>query len=181
MQKTVNEARAKGAAAVVLLSHNGMDVDLKLASRVSGIDAILGGHTHDGVPQPIVVKNGGGQTLVTNAGSNGKFLGVLDLEVKDRRVTDFRYRLLPVFSRFLPADADMMALIERARAPQGPARGKLAVTEGLLYRRGNFNGTLTRSSSTPCWRSRVPTLPSRPVSAGAPRACCPDRRSPSSI
>ena len=81
MQKTVDEARAKGAQAVVLLSHNGMDVDIKMASRVRGIDAILGGHTHDGVPAPVIVKNPGGQTLVTNAGSNTKFLGVLDLDV----------------------------------------------------------------------------------------------------
>src|SRR6185295_2560577 len=86
LQRTVDEARGKGAHAVVLLSHNGMDVDLKLASRVTGIDAILGGHTHDGVPKPVVVRNPGGRTLVTNAGSNGKFLAVLDLDVRDRKV-----------------------------------------------------------------------------------------------
>ncbi len=143
MQRVVNEARAKGAHAVVLLSHNGMDVDLKLASRVRGIDAILGGHTHDGVPAPAIVKNPGGQTLVTNAGSNGKFLAVLDLEIKDKRVADFRYRLLPVFANLLPADAEMDALIKRIRAPyQAKLDEKLAVSEGLLYRRGNFNGTL---------------------------------------
>ena len=143
MQKTVNEARAKGAAAVILLSHNGMDVDIKMASRVTGIDAILGGHTHDGMPQPLIVKNPGGQTLVTNAGSNTKFLGVLDLEVRDRRVTGFHYRLLPVFANYLAADAEMQALIDRVRAPyREKLDEKLAVTEGLLYRRGNFNGTL---------------------------------------
>ena len=97
----MDEARAKGAQAVVLLSHNGMDVDLKLASRVRGIDAILGGHTHDGVPAPVIVSNAGGKTLVTNAGSNGKFLGVLDLEVKGGKVADFRYQLLPVFANLL--------------------------------------------------------------------------------
>ena len=143
LQKTVNEARAKGAVAVILLSHNGMDVDIKLASRVTGIDAIMGGHTHDGVPQPLIVTNASGQTLVTNAGSNAKFLGVLDLEVRDRRVVDFRYKLLPVFSRYLKADAEMQALIDRVRAPyKAKLDEKLAVTEGLLYRRGNFNGTL---------------------------------------
>jgi sulfur-oxidizing protein SoxB len=143
MQKTVNEARAKGAAAVILLSHNGMDVDIKMASRVTGIDAILGGHTHDGMPQPLIVKNPGGQTLVTNAGSNTKFLGVLDLEVRDRRVTGFHYRLLPVFANYLKADAEMQALIDRVRAPyKEKLDEKLAITEGLLYRRGNFNGTL---------------------------------------
>ena len=89
MQRAVDEARGKGAQAVILLSHNGMDVDLKLASRVRGIDAILGGHTHDGVPAPVIVSNAGGKTLVTNAGSNGKFLGVLDLEVKGGKVSRF--------------------------------------------------------------------------------------------
>ncbi|MFN0164339.1 MAG: 5'-nucleotidase C-terminal domain-containing protein, partial [Burkholderiales bacterium] len=143
MQKTVNEARAKGAAAVILLSHNGMDVDIKLAARVTGIDAIMGGHTHDGVPQPVKVSNASGVTLVTNAGSNTKFLGVLDLDVRDKRVVDFRYRLLPVFSRFLRPDPEMTQHIERVRAPHLAKLGeKLAVTEGLLYRRGNFNGTL---------------------------------------
>ena len=141
LQKTVNEAAAAGAHAVILLSHNGMDVDLKLAGRVRGIDAILGGHTHDGVPLPLVVANPGGKTLVTNAGSNGKFLAVLDLEVKSK-VLDFRYRLLPVFSSLLAPDAQMQALIERLRAPyKTKLEEPLAVTEGLLYRRGNFNGS----------------------------------------
>ena len=142
MQKMVDEARGKGAKVVVVLSHNGMDVDLKMASRVRGIDAIMGGHTHDGVPQPVLVSNAGGRTLVTNAGSNGKFLGVLDFEVRDGKVSDFRYKLLPVFSRFLPADKEMDALITRIRAPYEAKLGeKLALTEGTLYRRGNFNGT----------------------------------------
>jgi sulfur-oxidizing protein SoxB len=142
LQKAVDEARGKGAQVVVLLSHNGMDVDLKLATRVRGIDAILGGHTHDGVPAPTLVKNGGGQTLVTNAGSNGKYLAVLDFDVRGGKVADYRYKLLPVFSNLLPADAPMAALIEKIRAPYRDKLGeKLAVTEGLLYRRGNFNGT----------------------------------------
>jgi sulfur-oxidizing protein SoxB len=142
LQDAIDAVRAKGAQAVVLLSHNGMDVDLKLASRVRGLDAILGGHTHDGVPVPVVVKNAGGQTIVTNAGSNGKFLGVLDLEVRDRKVAGFQYRLLPVFANLLPADPAMSALIERVRAPyKTRLEQKLAVTDGTLYRRGNFNGT----------------------------------------
>ena len=142
MQETVNEARAKGAQAVVLLSHNGMDVDLKMASRVTGIDAILGGHTHDGVPVPVIVKNPSGQTIVTNAGSNGKFLGVLDLDVKGKAVVGFNYRLLPVFSNLLPADKDMSVLIAKLRAPYlAKLTEKLVTTEGTLYRRGNFNGT----------------------------------------
>jgi sulfur-oxidizing protein SoxB len=142
LQRVVDSARAKGARAVVLLSHNGMDIDLKLATRVRGIDAILGGHTHDGVPQPVIVSNPGGKTIVTNAGSNGKFLGVLDLRVGNGGVTGFHYRLLPVFANLLPADADMRALIERVRAPYRERLSEpLAVTEGLLYRRGNFNGS----------------------------------------
>ena len=142
MQKVVDEARAKGAQVVVLLSHNGMDVDLKMASRVTGIDAILGGHTHDGVPAPVIVKNRNGQTLVTNAGSNSKFLGVLDLEVKNGRVQDFRYKLMPVFANLLPADAAMQTHIDKVRAPYKPKLDEvLAVSDGLLYRRGNFNGT----------------------------------------
>jgi sulfur-oxidizing protein SoxB len=142
LQEVVNETRAKGAQAVVLLSHNGMDVDLKLASRVRGIDVILGGHTHDGVPAPTVVQNPGGPTLVTNAGSNGKFLGVLDLEVKGGRVADYRYRLLPVFANLLAADREMSTYIDNVRAPYADKLGeRLAITEGLLYRRGNFNGS----------------------------------------
>jgi sulfur-oxidizing protein SoxB len=119
-----------------------MDVDLKMATRVRGVDAILGGHTHDGVPQPTLVKNAGGTTLVTNAGSNGKFLAVLDFDVKGGKVADYRYKLLPVFSNLLPADSEMTAYIQRVRAPyEGKLAEKLATTEGLLYRRGNFNGT----------------------------------------
>jgi sulfur-oxidizing protein SoxB len=142
MQATVEAARAAGARAVVVLSHNGMDVDLKMASRVRGIDAILGGHTHDGVPQPVVVDNPGGRTIVTNAGSNGKFLAVLDLDVGASGVRDYRYRLLPIFADLLPPDPEMAALIDRLRAPHVGKLGEtLAVSEGLLYRRGNFNGS----------------------------------------
>ena len=138
LQKMVDETRAKGARAVVLLSHNGLDVDLKLASRVRGIDAILGGHTHDAVPSPTRV----GKTLVTNAGSNGKFLGVLDLEVGNSGVTGHRYRLLPVFADLLPPDPEMAAYISTVRKPyEEKLAEKLAVTEDLLYRRGTFNGS----------------------------------------
>ncbi|MGC4397741.1 thiosulfohydrolase SoxB [Hydrogenophaga sp. T2] len=142
LQKMVDEVRGKGAQVVVLLSHNGMDVDLKLASRVRGIDAILGGHTHDGMPQPTVVKNAGGQTLVTNAGSNTKFLGVLDFDVREGKVQGYRYKLLPIFANLLQADAGMQAHIDAVRAPYKDKLGeKLAVTQDTLYRRGNFNGS----------------------------------------
>ena len=127
---------------VVVISHNGMDVDLKMASRVSGIDVILGGHTHDGVPSPTLVENKGGKTLVANAGSNGKFLGVMDMDVRDGKLKDFRYRLVPVFSNLLPADKEMQAYIDNTRAPyKDKLEQQLAVTEETLYRRGNFNGT----------------------------------------
>ena len=142
MQKTVDEVRAKGAQVVVVLSHNGMDVDLKMASRVRGIDAIFGGHTHDGVPVAVPVANAGGKTLVTNAGSNTKFLGVMDFDVQAGKVADFRYRLLPIFANQLQADPAMEALIAKARAPyETKLAEKLAVTDGTLYRRGNFNGS----------------------------------------
>ncbi len=142
MQKTVNEVRARGAQVVVVLSHNGMDVDLKMATRLSGIDVILGGHTHDAVPTPVQVRNRSGSTWVTNAGSNGKFLAVLDFEVKSARIVDFHYRLMPVFAHLIEPDAAMLQLIERVRKPfQAQLSTPLAVTQGLLYRRGNFNGS----------------------------------------
>src|SRR3954466_10010375 len=142
LQKLVDAVRnVDGADAVVLLSHNGMDVDLKLASRGRGIDVILGGHTHDAIPQPIPVGNAGGTTLVTNAGSSGKFLGVLDLEIAKGRVSDVRYRLLPVFSELLKPDAAMVALIENMREPHAAVYAeKIATADHLLYRRGNFGG-----------------------------------------
>jgi sulfur-oxidizing protein SoxB len=143
MQDIVNQARDEEKPdGLILLSHNGMDVDLKMASRVSGIDAIFGGHTHDGVPGAISVSNPGGKTLVTNAGSNGKFLGVMDMDYKGGRLRDFRYRLLPIFSNLLEPDADMTAQIQGSRKPYLPQlQEKLSVAENLLYRRGNFNGS----------------------------------------
>ncbi|HXQ06313.1 MAG TPA: thiosulfohydrolase SoxB [Bradyrhizobium sp.] len=144
LQKLVNGLRSSDKVdAVVLLSHNGMDVDLKLAGRVTGIDVILGGHTHDAVPQPIAVTNAGGTTLVTNAGSNGKFLGVLDLELAKGKVSDARYRLLPVFSELLKPDPAMQALIQKMREPHAADYAeKIATADRLLYRRGNFFGTV---------------------------------------
>ena len=141
LRDTIAEVRRHGVAAVVLLSHNGVDVDLKLAGRVEGLTAILGGHTHDPLPKPIRVKNSGGETLVANGGSNGKFIGVLDLFASHGK-TACDYSLLPVFSNLLEPDAQMSALIARIRQPFEQSLGQvLAVTDDLLYRRGNFNGS----------------------------------------
>ena len=142
LQIKIDAVRAEGAQVVVLLSHNGADTDIKLASRVTGLDAILGGHTHDAIPRAIEVKNPQGITLVTNAGSNGKFLGVLDFDVRDGKIKDWSYQLLPVFADMLPADKGMAQLITDIRAPyETQLKEVLATTEGLLYRRGNFNGS----------------------------------------
>ncbi|WP_027549850.1 thiosulfohydrolase SoxB [Bradyrhizobium sp. Cp5.3] len=142
LQKHVDALRGHDKVdAVILLSHNGMDVDLKLASRVTGIDVILGGHTHDAVPQPVAVKNASGTTLVTNAGSNGKFLAVLDLALDKGKVSDVRYHLLPVYSELLKPDPAMSELIGRVRAPHVMDWSeKIATPDRLLYRRGNFSG-----------------------------------------
>jgi sulfur-oxidizing protein SoxB len=143
LQALVDQLRNKGAQVVALLSHNGVDVDLKLAARVSGIDVILGGHTHDAMPAPAVVANPGGKTLVIQSGSHTKFLSVLDLRVKRGRVRDFRYRLLPVFADLIAPDREMNAYIDKVRAPyRTKLEEKLAVTESLLYRRGTFNGSV---------------------------------------
>jgi len=144
LQKIVNRLRKVDKADVVLLlSHNGMDLDLKLAGRVRGIDVVLGGHTHDAVPQPTAVSNSGGKTLVTSAGSAGKFLAVLDLDIGKGGLKAARYQLLPVFTNLLAPDPEMQALIERLRAPHAQRFAEqLATTDRLLYRRGNFNGTM---------------------------------------
>ena len=144
MQKLVATLRDKDKVdCVLLLSHNGMDVDLKLASRVSGIDVILGGHTHDAVPQPVAVKNAGGSTLVTSAGSNGKFLAVLDLDLAKGKVGGVRYRLLPVYSELLKPDAAMKARVEQLHASHSKSwSDTIATADRLLYRRGNFSGPM---------------------------------------
>src|SRR5712672_2659851 len=144
LQKLVNALRGNDKVdAVLLLSHNGMDIDLKLASRITGIDVILGGHTHDAVPQPIAVKNAGGVTLVTNAGSNGKFLGVLDLDIAKGKIGDLRYRLLPVYSELLKPDPAMEALIEKLHATHDREwNDQVGTADRLLYRRGNFSGSM---------------------------------------
>ncbi|MBL8663602.1 MAG: thiosulfohydrolase SoxB [Candidatus Odyssella sp.] len=136
--KHVADARAAGADLVVLLSHNGFDVDRKLAARVPGIDVILTGHTHDALPAAVEV----GKTLLIASGSHGKFLSRLDLEVKEKRVAGYRYRLIPLFADAIAPDPEMAAVIARIRAPHEAALKKvLGKTESLLYRRGNFNGT----------------------------------------
>jgi len=139
VQALVNELRDdRKADLVVLLSHNGISVDRKLAARVRGLDVILGGHTHDALPQPIVV----GRTLVVNSGSHGKFLSRLDLDVRRGRIAAHRYRLIPVLARHVPEDAEMARLLRELASPWEAKLGeRLAVSESLLYRRGNFNGT----------------------------------------
>lgn len=134
----VEEVRGAGAEVVVLLSHNGFDVDRKLAGRVPGIDVILTGHTHDALPEPVIV----GNTLVIATGSHGKFVSRLDLDVRDGGVQGYGYRLIPIFSDVIAPDADMAALIDAERAPYEAELGEvLGQTANTLYRRGNFNGT----------------------------------------
>ena len=128
--------------AIILLSHNGFDVDKKLAQVVSGIDFIMGGHTHDGVPEAVPVKNKAGTTYVCNAGSNGKFLNVLDLDIQDGKVKDFKFTLLPVFSDLVPEDKEMKAYIDKVRKPfLKDITRVIGTTDVTLFRRGNFNGS----------------------------------------
>jgi sulfur-oxidizing protein SoxB len=139
VQSNVDKARSQGAGLVVLLSHNGFDVDRKLAARVKGIDVILTGHTHDALPEAVKV----GRTLLIASGSHGKFLSRLDLDVRDGEVKDYRFKLIPIFSDIIAPDAEMAAKIAAVRAPyEKMLREPIGRTETLLYRRGNFNGTL---------------------------------------
>ncbi|MFS8180179.1 thiosulfohydrolase SoxB [Pseudovibrio denitrificans] len=138
IQEMVEEVKQEGADVVVLLSHNGFDVDRKVAQQVSGIDVILSGHTHDAVPEPVKV----GKTMIIASGSNGKFVSRLDLDVDQNGIKDFTYKLIPVFSDVIDPDPEMAALIEKERAPfKEELEEVIGTTDSLLYRRGNFNGT----------------------------------------
>ena len=138
MQKMVDEVRAKGAELVVCLSHNGFDVDRSMATRVTGIDVILTGHTHDALPEPVMV----GKTMLIASGSNGKFITRLDLDVRDGMIMGFNHKLIPIFSDVIEPDAEVAALIDEQRAPfEDQLSEVLGTTDSELYRRGNFNGT----------------------------------------
>ncbi|KZL27527.1 thiosulfohydrolase SoxB [Pseudovibrio sp. Ad37] len=138
IQEMVAEVKQEGADVVVLLSHNGFDVDRKVAQQVTGIDVILSGHTHDAVPEPVKV----GETMIIASGSNGKFVSRLDLDVDKNGIKDFTYKLIPVFADVIAPDPEMAALIKKERAPfKEELEEVIGTTDSLLYRRGNFNGT----------------------------------------
>lgn len=138
MAAMVDEVRAAGAECVVVLSHNGFDVDKKMASVVPGIDVILSGHTHDALPEPALV----GQTIIVPSGSNGKFVSRVDLDIRDGRMMGYRTKLIPIFSDVITPDAETRAVIDAERAPfEAEMSEVIGQTDSLLYRRGNFNGT----------------------------------------
>ncbi len=138
MQEIVDQVRNEGAECVVVLSHNGFDVDKKMATIVSGIDVILSGHTHDALPEPVL----SGETLIIASGSNGKFVSRVDLDIRDGRMMGYRHKLIPIFSDVIEPDAEMTALIDEQRAPfEEKLSEVIGQTESLLYRRGNFNGS----------------------------------------
>ena len=143
LQALINAIRDKHHPdVIVLLSHNGADVDIKMARTLTGIDVILGGHTHDGIPQALEIKNSAGITLVTNGGSNGKFLSVMDLDIRDGKIQNYQFKLLPIFSNLIKADNEMSDFITKVREPHlSWLTEELGVTETTLFRRGNFNGT----------------------------------------
>ncbi|MGM0476502.1 MAG: thiosulfohydrolase SoxB [Pseudomonadota bacterium] len=178
MQKLVNQIReTESPDAVVVISHNGADVDIKMGQQVTGIDVIFGGHTHDAMYQPLVVDNPNGQTIVSNAGSNGKFLAVMDLDIGDNGVRDFRYNLVPIFSNFIEPDQEMAQYITDVRAPYlDRLNEELGVPDEVLYRRGNFNGTFdqvicdaqrvvgdAQISLSPGFRWGTSVLPGQPI------------------
>ncbi len=138
MQAIVDEVRAQGAECVVVLSHNGFDVDKKMASVVTGIDVILSGHTHDALPEPVLI----GETIIVASGSNGKFVSRVDLDIQNGRMMGFRHKLIPIFSDVITPDPDMAALIQAERAPHADTLSEvIGQTDSVLYRRGNFNGS----------------------------------------
>ena len=138
MQEIVNEVRDAGADVVVCLSHNGFDVDKKMASVVQGIDVILSGHTHDALPEPVQV----GKTFIIASGSNGKFVSRVDLDVRDGEMKGLRHKLIPIFSDVIAPDPEITKLIDAQRAPfKSQLEEVIGQTDSLLYRRGNFNGT----------------------------------------
>ncbi len=138
MQAMVEEVRGKGAEVVVVLSHNGFDVDKKMASRVQGIDVILSGHTHDALPEPVLV----GETIVVASGSNGKFISRVDLDIREGRMMGFKHKLIPIFADVIEPDAEMASQIDASRAPHlDKLTEVIGKADTLLYRRGNFNGT----------------------------------------
>ncbi|WP_026287590.1 thiosulfohydrolase SoxB [Thioalkalivibrio sp. ALJ24] len=177
-QQMIDEVREKGAKVVAILSHNGMVTDIEMARRLRDVDVIMGGHTHDAIPGALEIENAAGErTLVTNAGSNGKFLGVLDLDVNDSGVKDYRFKMLPVFSNLLEPDEEMEAHIKEVRKPyEDKLMEELAVTDDLLYRRGNFNGTFdeiileammermdAEVALSPGFRWGISVLPGQPI------------------
>ena len=138
MQEVVDEVRGQGAELVVLLSHNGFDVDKKMAGLVKGIDVVLSGHTHDALPEPVLV----GETIIVASGSNGKFVSRVDLDVRDGRMMGFRHKLIPIFADVIEPDKAVTSLIDAQRAPYETEMSEvIGETDGVLYRRGNFNGT----------------------------------------
>ncbi len=138
MQAMVDQVRAEGAELVVCLSHNGFDVDKKMAGIVKGIDVILSGHTHDALPEPVLV----GETIIVASGSNGKFVSRVDLDVRDGRMMGFRHKLIPILSDVIEPDKEVAAVIDEVRAPYANALSEvIGKSDSLLYRRGNFNGT----------------------------------------
>ena len=138
MQAMVDEVRSLGAELVVVLSHNGFDVDKKMASIVNGIDIILSGHTHDALPEPVLIN----ETVIVASGSNGKFVSRVDLDVRNGKMMGFKHKLIPIFSDVITPDSDIAALIDEERAPYKSQLSEvIGQSESLLYRRGNFNGT----------------------------------------
>ena len=80
---------------IIAITHQGVDEDSILAANVTGLDVIVGGHSHTRLPVPKLINN----VIIVQAGSNCENLGVLDLTVENDHVVKYNGRLLQLWAR----------------------------------------------------------------------------------
>ena len=141
INKYKKELEKQGAQMVIVVSHNGPEVDARLAQQLQGVDVIVSAHSHQVINPPRVV----GDTLLVQSGSKGMNLGQLDLvyDPKTDKVVSYTSASNPITNQNSskdPAVEGVLApIMPEVNKKMGEVVGETTVT---LTRRGRYPETI---------------------------------------
>jgi 5'-nucleotidase/UDP-sugar diphosphatase len=126
-QAAVDALTEEGVNIIILVTHIGLDVDMEVAAGVTGVDVIVGGHTHtllgnayvaSVAEYPVVVENPNGEPVyIVQAGEKTQYLGRLDVTFDAEGVVTAAAGDTILLSRYITPDPELQAIVDELSGP----------------------------------------------------------------